>query len=807
MAAVPCILEPPSSALASPSSTTDTPRTRFRFPFYWRKSSSRSQGPNPPNGDEQALQASSADHQNSHLNLSPRRGSGPAYNAAPAGSHGSQRPRSRKQEKIVTDPPPFAQVRGQSLLNATLESPVSYWEKPKSRRPSLSPGVVASRDVIEATIEVKRSHRRTDSGQSCCSTRSKTFFLVNGAYIMQYDGDSEGDALPEKILVLDKDSVACVCDAVPGHPWVLQIVGGTIDDTTQAQTLRPSWSRLSLRQTDKKRAVNLLLLIFDESEDLRTWLHAIRKEVEHLGGTACGHDIEADHQSWKDDLTKKFAAGGNPDSDSDNTATSCRLSPFSSPLKLNVSGHPSTCSKVRPQSTESANSSKNTSISLDRLRDSGTSYSCTSTFATSSAGGSPPSTSPDCEHFPSIKSVTDHRNNGLCLRSYSLKGHHHLPSPSAPGRSILERRKMSVDSLHLAQPDQLRARKLALVLPSPVSASPNDIRPHITDSVSGSDIKTHDASMGRTASTTTTTESSSKSGQYPPYSNQKVMSRNGSLAEATCGLPKIKYSLFPAPSAPEAKPETPRKSESTLPGRSLSVANAVAPKHRKGRSRTVTLELQQHRISTLLAAGAYDLPQRSPAATDDMILSNFGIARNDAPASPLPTAKVPALGDLYIDLDFLKGPYNEQPKQSSMPASRRGSAARSISSVNSTKGPAGPPPMGPLPAVPTCSRRSSRTQRSSQHSQHNQQNPAKHDNSMTIDTSQRQSNDKVLAPYVKPPSHESAAREPRQRHRRTISSSLDAPPARLPCKSHSETKKTRSRSRSRGRRKLGKQQS
>lgn len=806
MAAVPCILEPPSPALASPCSTTGTPKSRFRFPFYRRKSSSRSQGPSPPHADEEELQAPSADHQDSHLNPSPRRQSGPAHNAAPARSHGSQRLRSRRRDKIVTDPPPFAQVRGQALLNATLESPVSYWERPKSRRPSLSPGAVASRDVMEATIEVKRSHRRTDSGQSCCSTRSKIFFLVNGAYVMQYDGDSEGDALPEKILVLDKDSMACVCDAVPGHPWVLQIVGGTIGDTTQAQTLRPSWSRLSLRQTDKKRAVNLLLLIFDESEDLRTWLHAIRKEIEHLGGTACGQGIEEDNQSWKDDLTKKFAAGANPDSDSDNTATSSTLSPFSLPLKLNVSGHLTT-SKVRPQSTESATSSKKTSTSLDRLRDSGTSYSCTSTLATSSAGGSPPSTSPDCEHFPSIKSVTDHLTNDLCLRSYSLKGHQHLPSSSAPGRSILERRKLSVDSLHLAQPDQLRAHKIALSLPSPISASPNDISPHVTDPLPGSDIKIHDASMGRTAFTSTTKDCFSKAGLYRLYSDHKDSSRNDSPTEAASGLPKIKYSLFPAPSAPEAKPEAPRKAELTLPGRSLSVANAAAPKHGKSRSRTVTLELRQHRISTLLAAGAYDLPQRSPAATDDMILSNFGIARNDTPASPLPDAKVPALGDLYIDLDFLKGPYREQPKQSSTPASRRGSAARSISSVHSTKGPAGPPPVGPLPAVPAGSRRSSRTQRSSQHSQHSQQNLAKHDNDMAVHMSQRQGNDKVLAPYVKPPTCEPAIREPRQRHRRTISSSLDAPLARLPCKPHSETKKTRSRSRSRGRRKSGKQQS
>lgn len=800
MAAIPCVREPSSPASASPCSTTSTPKSRFRFPFNWRKSSSRPQGPYASYGDERAIQAPSADDQDSRLNSSSSRLSGYLYNAGPTRPSSSQRPRSRKHEKIVTDPPPLAQVRGQALLHATLESPISYWEKPKSRKPSLSLGMAVSRDVIEDIVEVKRSHRRTNSGQSCCSTRSKIFFLVNGGYVMQYDGDSEGDALPEKILVLDRDSIARACDTVPGHPWVLQVIGADIGDAPQAPTLRPSWSRLSLRQTDKKKAANILLLIFDDSEDLRTWLYAIRKEIEHLGGMTYGEEREEDKQSWKDDLTKKFAAAASRDFDSNNTATSCKLSPLSSPLRLYVPGRSSTSSRVRPQSTESATSSKKTSTSLDRLRDSVASYSCTSTIATSSEGGSTPSTSPDCEYFPNSKSITDHLSNDLILRAYSPTGHQLSSNSSAPGRSILERRKLSVESLHLAQPERSRVLKAALTLPSTIASLPNDLTQHLVDSLAGSNA-IHDASIRRSASTNTTNDYSRKSGLHRPHSAHKDLSRNSSPIEAASGLPKIRYTLFPTPHALETKLETPIESKPTLPDTSSSMLKAATPKHRKNRSRTLTLELRQHRISTLLAAGGYDPPQRSPAATDDMITFNFGVARDDAPASPLPDVKVPGLSDLYIDLDFLTGSYKEQHDQSSTPDSRKGSIAPAVSSVYSTKGPAGPPPVGPLPAVPTMSRRSSKVQRRSQHSR---QNSAKRDNVVNTDKNQRRGNDKIFVPCVRPSTCEAAVREPRQR-RRTISSSLDVPTTRLACKPHSETKQTRSESRSRVRRKSDKQ--
>ncbi|KAK5944112.1 hypothetical protein PMZ80_003393 [Knufia obscura] len=827
MTAPQCTLEPPSptSDLVF-SSTPGTTRSKFRSLFGWRKSSNGSQRPRPRADDEQTLQVPSVGDVNVRPKYSTRSRSEPARHVAPGRSHALRYPPSRKHDKIVVDPPPLAQVHGQSLLHATLKAPLSYWGKPKSRRPSSSIAEAAPRDVMGDIVEVKRSHRKTDSGQSCCSTKEKLFFLVNGPYVLQYDGDSEGNALPEKIFVLDKDSMAGICDTVPGRPWVLQISRMSSGAAkTQAQPLRPSWSRLTLRQPEDKRIVNTLLLVFDDSEDLYTWLHTIRKEVEHLGGMECGQDSDEDDQSWRADLTKKFASGAEGESDSNETCTSRTLSPVTAPLTLNIAAYPTEFSKNRPQSGKSAASSNKTSSSLDRLRDSATSYSYASTLATSSGCGSAPSTSPICEHFPSIKTVTGHTTSDLYLRSYSPKrGTAQSPSSSStPGRGILERRKLSVGSLQLAPSNEPRARKNPPTLSSVVSASPVEGAMPAANLRSGSVMQTNPGLSNNSTPSIFSQHAASTGDSQQPGSEHKALSRQVSLVESTGGPTKAKYSLFPVGSPPESKSDVQAKSVVSLsPGPASPELNTPlprlvtsAPKHRKGRSRTVTLELRQHRKSTLLAAGEFDLPQRSPAVTDDMITFNFGITRNDPPASPMPDIKVPRLVDLNLDLDFLRNPYR-QPLKKQSPASvtRQVSASRSISSLHNTKAPAGPPPTRPLPAVPSGSQHLPQTQRSSQYSQHSQHSrysqasSGTHDSRMNIDIDQPQNVPKDAILNMEPPSYDSNMREPRQAHRRILSGSPDGPPAptRLSSRHRSGSGKSTFRSHGPGQRKSNKQQ-
>lgn len=695
----------------SVASTIGISRSKVRHLFQRRKSSNASIRPSTGSGHEPVPRLATPALQDSRPILSSRTRSEQSHISTYSRPRSADSKVSRKQDRMITDPPPLAQAYGQALLHAELETPTSFTEK--SRYGSYNSRDQHIRGFSEDKIVVKRSHKRTPSGESTCSTRGKMFFLVNGPYVLQYDGDSNGDALPEKILVIDRDSVAVACDAVPGRPWVLQVSKPHLPIVrSQGQSLRPSWSRMTLRQSEDRRTTNTLLLIFDDSEELYTWLFAVRKEIEDMGGIEYRPDGE-DDQAWREKLTRKFAPVSDPQPNSRKSSAAHTLSARTSPCSLKKRGDLGNSSRIRTHSTQSSTSSKKTSTSSDHFRDSVTSDGYTSTLATSCADGSASSTSPIHDTFPSINSVTNHANTDLSLRTYSTN-HDTITrvNTSPKPRSLLERRKLSVSSLNLgSQADTTdKGHKYFLDLPSTISASPIDTLPQTGD------VTKHDTENPR-----------------------KQLSRNMSSAGSTGSVPKAKYSLFPVCPPAETKHEpltSPSALRTCTPAPSIAhpqphtksrIHPGMQVRHQKSRSRTVTLELRQHRKSALLGAGEFSQPQRSPAVTDDMIISNFGVARDEGPASPMPEIKVPGLSDLNFDLDFLRTPYKAPGKQQSPGLkTRRTSSTRSASSTRHerktslAKAPVGPPPAGPLPEVPSHSRPASRTNRSSQQSQKSQ---------------------------------------------------------------------------------------
>lgn len=781
------------------ASTPCRSRSRKRSLFHWRRPSNGSLRPSTRAGHEPVpcLPLSTAQI--------PRPIPGPRSYSDRSHSSFSDRPRSadnkptRKLDKIVTDPPPLAQAYRQSLLHAELETPTSFTEK--SRHGSSVNKDQHTRCLSEDTIEVKRTHKKSESGDSTCSTRGKIFCLVHGPYVLQYDGDSSGDALPEKILILDRNSVAAACDAVPGRPWVLRISNPHIP-LPKGQSLKPNWSKMALRQPEDRRAVNTLLLIFDDSDELYTWLFAMRKEIENLGGIEYRPDT--DDKAWRDNLTQKF--GSTPVSRKSSWArtTSVRASPSPAGRR----GCTRTLPRVRPHSNQSSVSSKHTSTSLDRFRDSVASDGYTSTLATSCADGSASSPSPIYETFPSIKSVTDHTSGDLSLRTYTSSDDTspRLSMSPKPSQSLLERRKLSVSSLHLAGQEETkdRGRKFLLDLPSTISASPDEALPPMISSIP------QDTSNAKDAMSLQTDVQKSK--HESADSSKKDLMRKTSAAESSTSARKPKYSLFPACPPSEIRQERladpskflqplviPKIVESHHDTRSRTYPG-TENRHQKSESRTVTLELRQHRISTLLGAGEYSQAQRSPVMTDSMFFHNFGITRNDPPASPMPEIRVPGLVDLKFDMDFLRTPYRA-PSNSYSPASknRRTPSLRSVSSsrhersTSFAKVPAGPPPAGPLPAVPVDSRWSSGTNRSSQQSQTQQS-----------DQHEAEKTQEVVASHPVRTSSKNAMSDERvgQHRRQTTSNTTEGLALRhvATCIQEIEpTTQSRSRSRSRGR--------
>lgn len=735
-------------------STPSTARSRFRSLLDWCKHSYSS--PRPDDAvDAGCTQSPSSSEQTSSppRKLRSRGSSTPPRN--PERPFSADNKPSPKRDRVLNDPPPLAQAYHQAILHGQLETPASFVQKPHSRGSSQNSKDHVDTEIYGDRIEVKRSHRRTQSGESSCSVREKIFFLINGPYILQYNGDSNGDALPEKILVLDRETVAFACDAVPGRPWVLQISKTHCPPVkSQGQTLRPSWSKLTLRQPEERRTASAVLLIFNDAEELYSWLFAVRKEIEDLGGLEYRPDAD-DDQSWREDLTRTFAlepvAGLETNPRSRKPSTVQTASTLASPQPFHKAPGLDRPMRTRSCSNRSCASSKKSSISLDRFRDSVTSDGCTSTVATSCADVSASSTSPVYETFPSINAVTERSNADLSLRAYSRgsdTAHSHSRSPRA-GHGLLERRKLSITSLHLATPEDTKDYKSKLLpdLPSTISASPIDSPPSLNSP--GSNDLSAERDFANERSSLSTAQVPIQ-GDKRPSSSQQIGSpntssgRNISRANSNNSARRGKYSLFPSCLPPEVK-EEPLASPSALipPTLTTQIHGNIEPEEheplengaqrQKSRSRTVTLELRQHRVSALLSAGGLDQPQRSPAVTDEMIMSNFGVARNEPPPSPMPEIRVPGLKDLNIDLEFLKKPYRAPSKNHSqpseprrVPSGRRISVSRTDSPMMLAKAPIGsppigPPPTGPLPAVPTDSRRSSsRTNRSSQQSQRSQ---------------------------------------------------------------------------------------
>ena len=828
---VPQIKEPLPSPAEATSPMPGSSKSRLRLLFTWRKSSNHALRPNTRTGDEYAQDPLISKDLGQRPPLTPRSQSDNPQPPSSERLHSSDGHLRRKRERVVVDPPPLAQAQGQAILHASLETPLSFTDKHPSRRGSVQDSL--PRDVVEEAIAVKRSHKRSESGASNCSTRQAMFFLVNGPYLLQYKDDAEADALPEKILVLDKDCVAFACDVVPGRAWVLQIskTSSRMPTKNHTQSLRPSWSRLTLRQAEDKRTVNTMLLVFNDSEELYTWLFAVRKEIEHLGGLEYCPDTEHNDQSWRENLERKFASISDGDCEPTKTPAVNHLNSVTPPISSATQNDAVKVLDERRASTESLTSSKQSSTSLDRLRDSLASDGYTSTLATSSADGSAPSTSPLCEEFPSIGAVTDYARGQLYLRTWSMNSGNALQQskPLTPKRSgILERRKLSVNSLKLEH-EERRSRKVLPDLPPTISGSPNDVSPKDTEQAqySGSvkDDSVEQTSIDRSEGVNVEKSLPFRAGQHNCHSG------------ISHELPKPKYSLFPAQSTVEARLEhlvspkvlVPPQPKSNTPQlaklrseQDLKSGRYVSKdaKHKKSRSRTVTLELRQHRVSALLTTGEFALPQRSPAVTDDMIMSNFGVAMEKPPASPLPVIKVPGLNDLAFDLDFLKKPYNYQTR-STTAETKRGSNARSISSIQSDastavpKMPAGPPPAGPLPAVPDLNRDSPRTSRSSQLSAHSQQSKTRRSGTSTKpELKQDYKNDPPLSTspertmQVFSQVHTVNCQQPLHRHRRTISGSVEGPPPpdRTSSRASDTTRNIRTRSRSRGRRKSNKSQ-
>ncbi|MCJ1291027.1 hypothetical protein MMC34_002569 [Xylographa carneopallida] len=202
------------------------------------------------------------------------------------------------------NPPPLFQAYPQAVKHSNLPAPTSSVDailRMEKQRRSNEKKQGHLQSTAETSLEqseegdnphegiLPKGHRSRKSAGSHLEWTSKVFVLATSGFLLQYTGDGNFDRLPEKILQLGKDSAAFASDVILGKRWVLQILQAS-DETGATTNSISVLSRLGFR-SEKKRLVSSFLLVLDSPEEMNSWLVAVRKEIETLGGKRYRPDV------------------------------------------------------------------------------------------------------------------------------------------------------------------------------------------------------------------------------------------------------------------------------------------------------------------------------------------------------------------------------------------------------------------------------------------------------------------------------------------------------------------------------------
>ena len=189
------------------------------------------------------------------------------------------------------DPPPLFQAYPQAVRHVTLRVPTISAEailRLNAERNSNSNHKVESYtpEFNEMRLPKEKRLKRPTALEvlSKGDWTEKIFLLVTSGYFLQYAGQGPFDRLPEKIMPLSKESAAFASDAIPGKPYVLQVSQIADEDgTLDTEASRSLFKSLGLR-SQIKRSASSFLLVFENPEELSSWMIAVRKEIQAMGG-------------------------------------------------------------------------------------------------------------------------------------------------------------------------------------------------------------------------------------------------------------------------------------------------------------------------------------------------------------------------------------------------------------------------------------------------------------------------------------------------------------------------------------------
>lgn len=158
-------------------------------------------------------------------------------------------PNRPTRQSATWDPPPLFQAYPQAIKHAQLATStlsadsiirISNHKRHNSITDFNTTSATGDEKELSAaakkTEKAKIKHNRQMSG----SISKAVMMIVTSGHILQYSNDGSFDRLPEKMMLLGKDSVAFASDVIPGKHWVSELKSNLVTSTVANPTPGPA---------------------------------------------------------------------------------------------------------------------------------------------------------------------------------------------------------------------------------------------------------------------------------------------------------------------------------------------------------------------------------------------------------------------------------------------------------------------------------------------------------------------------------------------------------------------------------------
>lgn len=211
--------------------------------------------------------------------------------------HPTARRISQDQRSLNYNPPPLFQAFARSTKNGLVEistaSPETVMAKSRAKRVGAlqmptegTPRGSTDTSRSGEALRLGRFASRASGSMNAThvDVERKILVLVTTGHLLQYSEYGPSGRLPEKVLVLGESSAAYASDLISGRPYVAQISQEVDSDGMPVPPAGSLFSRVGIKNSSTKKMISNVLVVLPDGDELNTWLSAVRKQIEELGG-------------------------------------------------------------------------------------------------------------------------------------------------------------------------------------------------------------------------------------------------------------------------------------------------------------------------------------------------------------------------------------------------------------------------------------------------------------------------------------------------------------------------------------------